>query len=251
MLPALPYMGEALGISHENEPAAGGRRLHARLRPRAVVFGPLADRFGRRVPLLFGLSIASSALRRDLRAEFRSPPRSPLDAGPRRRGNPRGRDRRRPRPLRGPRHGRGHVADLHGLHGHAHHRPGVGQVLLLTGPWQSIVFMAGLATLISLWAFFRLPETLHPNTAASSRSSRLPAASASSSRTGWRCSTALPACSCSAPCSASCPRASRSSSTSSGSARSSLGRLRGHGGNDGCLVVPQFAHRQALLACAG
>ena len=36
-------------------------------------------------------------------------------------------------------------------------------VLLLTGPWQSIfVFMAGLATLISLWAFFRLPETLHP-----------------------------------------------------------------------------------------
>ena len=41
--------------------------------------------------------------------------------------------------------------------------PGVGQVLLLTGPWQSIfVFMAGLATLISLWAFFRLPETLHP-----------------------------------------------------------------------------------------
>ena len=35
--------------------------------------------------------------------------------------------------------------------------------MLLTGPWRSIfVFMAGLATLISLWAFFRLPETLHP-----------------------------------------------------------------------------------------
>src|SRR5690606_7952223 len=41
--------------------------------------------------------------------------------------------------------------------------PGIGQVLLLTGPWQAIfIFMAGLATAISLWAFFRLPETLHP-----------------------------------------------------------------------------------------
>ena len=36
-------------------------------------------------------------------------------------------------------------------------------MLLLTGPWQNIfLFMGGLATVISLWAFFRLPETLQP-----------------------------------------------------------------------------------------
>jgi len=39
--------------------------------------------------------------------------------------------------------------------------PGIGQVLLMTGPWWTIfLFMGGLATIISLWAFIRLPETL-------------------------------------------------------------------------------------------
>src|SRR5690606_13146254 len=41
--------------------------------------------------------------------------------------------------------------------------PGIGQVILLTGPWQYIfLFMGGLASLIGLWGFFRLPETMHP-----------------------------------------------------------------------------------------
>jgi len=41
--------------------------------------------------------------------------------------------------------------------------PGVGQVILLTGPWHFIfLFMAGLASLIFVWAWLRLPETLHP-----------------------------------------------------------------------------------------
>src|SRR5690606_17928170 len=38
--------------------------------------------------------------------------------------------------------------------------PGVGQILLLTGPWQSIfVFMGVLAAAIMFWAFLKLPET--------------------------------------------------------------------------------------------
>ena len=109
--------------------------------------------------------------------------------------------------------------------------------------------MAGLATLISLWAFFRLPETLHPEYRRELTfksvtggfgivfTNRLALfyglagmflfgamfGFVSSSQQifvdifAWR---ALPR------------------------------RLRGHGGNDGCLVVPQFAHRQAP-ACAG
>ena len=41
--------------------------------------------------------------------------------------------------------------------------PGIGQILLLTGPWQFIfLFMAGLATISSIWAYLRLPETLDP-----------------------------------------------------------------------------------------
>jgi DHA1 family bicyclomycin/chloramphenicol resistance-like MFS transporter len=41
--------------------------------------------------------------------------------------------------------------------------PGIGQVILLTGPWHYIfLFMSGLAAVVLLWAFLRLPETLHP-----------------------------------------------------------------------------------------
>ena len=54
--------------------------------------------------------------------------------------------------------------------------PGVGRTAAHRPVASIFVFMAGLATLISLWAFFRLPETLHPEYRASSRSSRLPAA---------------------------------------------------------------------------
>ncbi len=40
--------------------------------------------------------------------------------------------------------------------------PSVGQVLLLTGPWHYIfLFMGGLATVVTIWAYLRLPETLH------------------------------------------------------------------------------------------
>jgi len=41
--------------------------------------------------------------------------------------------------------------------------PGIGQLILLFGSWHYIfIMMAGLATLIGIWAWFRLPETLHP-----------------------------------------------------------------------------------------
>jgi DHA1 family bicyclomycin/chloramphenicol resistance-like MFS transporter len=41
--------------------------------------------------------------------------------------------------------------------------PALGQVLLLTGPWQVIfLFMGGLAMIVSVWTFLRLPETLAP-----------------------------------------------------------------------------------------
>ena len=41
--------------------------------------------------------------------------------------------------------------------------PGIGQVILFVAPWEYIfLFMGGLAAVIAAWAWFRLPETLHP-----------------------------------------------------------------------------------------
>jgi DHA1 family bicyclomycin/chloramphenicol resistance-like MFS transporter len=41
--------------------------------------------------------------------------------------------------------------------------PSIGQLLLLTGPWQTIfAFMALLAAAFAIWVYFRLPETMHP-----------------------------------------------------------------------------------------
>ncbi|RYE70713.1 MAG: MFS transporter, partial [Hyphomicrobiales bacterium] len=57
MLPALPYMGEALGISHENERqfVVGAYMLGFGIAQ--LAFGPITDRFGRRGPLFFGLAV--------------------------------------------------------------------------------------------------------------------------------------------------------------------------------------------------
>src|SRR3712207_1604199 len=41
--------------------------------------------------------------------------------------------------------------------------PGIGQLLLLVGPWQTIfIFMGGLALVFGAWTLLRLPETLPP-----------------------------------------------------------------------------------------
>jgi MFS transporter, DHA1 family, multidrug resistance protein len=40
--------------------------------------------------------------------------------------------------------------------------PSVGQLILLAGPWQAIfLVLAGYGVIMGLWSFFRLPETLH------------------------------------------------------------------------------------------
>ena len=132
MLPALPYMGEALGISHENERqyVVGIYMLGFGLAQ--LAFGPLTDRFGRRAPLLVGLAIylvcafaATFAPNFGVLLALRfvqdwAPPARVSSPPP------------SSRPLLRPRDGRDHVADLHVVHGHSHHRAGHGQVLLMT-----------------------------------------------------------------------------------------------------------------------
>lgn len=164
MLPALPYMGEALGVSHENERQFVVGVYMLGFGVAQLAFGPLTDRFGRRGPLFVGLAIyivcafaatfapnfgALLALRfvQGLGA-----------AGTRVIATAVVRDRFSGREM-------AEVMSLTFMIFMAIPilAPGIGQVILLTGPWEHIfLFMGGLATVICLWAFFRLPETMHP-----------------------------------------------------------------------------------------
>jgi DHA1 family bicyclomycin/chloramphenicol resistance-like MFS transporter len=164
MLPALPYMGEALGISHENERQLVVSAYMLGFGFAQLVFGPITDRFGRRAPLFVGLVIYIACA---VAATF-APTFAILlairftqglgAAGTRVIATAVVRDRYAGREM-------AEVMSLTFMVFMAIPivAPGIGQVILLTGPWQYIfLFMAGLAAVIGLWSLFRLPETLSP-----------------------------------------------------------------------------------------
>ena len=164
MLPALPYMGEALGIANENERQLVVGFYMFGFGIAQLAFGPLTDRFGRRGPLLVGLAIYLFCA---FAATF-APNFGALlalrfvqgmgAAGTRVIATAVVRDRFEGREM-------AEVMSLTFMIFMAIPiiAPGIGQVILLTGPWQYIfLFMGGLASLIGLWGYFRLPETMHP-----------------------------------------------------------------------------------------
>jgi DHA1 family bicyclomycin/chloramphenicol resistance-like MFS transporter len=164
MLPALPYMGEALGITNENERQYVIAAYMLGFGSAQLAFGPLSDRFGRRAPLLIGLVVYVVCA---FAAVF-APTFAVLlglrfvqglgAAGTRVIATSIVRDRFSGRAM-------AEVMSLTFMVFMAIPivAPGIGQVLLLSGPWQTIfIFMGGLATIFSLWAFLRLPETLDP-----------------------------------------------------------------------------------------
>src|ERR1043165_9863487 len=57
MLPALPYMGEALGVTNVNERQLVVSAYMIGFGAAQLVFGPVTDRFGRRAPLFFGIAL--------------------------------------------------------------------------------------------------------------------------------------------------------------------------------------------------
>ena len=61
MLPALPYMGAALGVTNENERQLVIAAYMLGFGIAQLAFGPLSDRFGRRNPLLIGIVIYVAA----------------------------------------------------------------------------------------------------------------------------------------------------------------------------------------------
>lgn len=162
MLPALPYMGDALGISSENERQYVISAYMMGFGVAQLAFGPLSDRFGRRAPLLVGIVVYIVAA---VAAVF-SPTFGILlalrflqgmgAAGTRVIATSIVRDMYSGRAM-------AEVMSLTFMVFMAIPiiAPSIGQVLLLTGPWQTIfLFMGGLAAVFGLWAFIRLPETL-------------------------------------------------------------------------------------------
>ncbi|MBN9310766.1 multidrug effflux MFS transporter [Devosia sp.] len=164
MLPALPYMGEALGIAHENERQLVVGVYMFGFGIAQLAFGPLTDRFGRRAPLLVGLAVYLVCA---FAATFASNFTVLLAlrfvqglgaAGTRVIATAVVRDKYSGRAM-------AEVMSLTFMVFMAIPilAPGIGQLILLAGPWQYIfLFMTGLALMISLWAYVRLPETLHP-----------------------------------------------------------------------------------------
>ena len=164
MLPALPYMGEALGVSNENERQLVVSAYMIGFGAAQLAFGPLTDRFGRRAPLFVGMAIYIVCA---FAAVFA--PTFAILLGLR---FVQGLGAASTRVI-----ATSVVRDLYSGREMAQVMsltfmvfmaipivaPSIGQVILLTGPWHYIfLFMGGLATLIAAWAFFRLPETLHP-----------------------------------------------------------------------------------------
>lgn len=164
MLPALPYMGEALKVANENDRQFVLSAYMVGFGFAQLVFGPLTDRFGRRAPLMIGLAIyIAAALAAVLAPSFTTllilrAVQGIGAAGTRVVAQSAVRDRFSGRAM-------AEVSSLIFMVFMAIPivAPGIGQVLLLVGPWETIfIFMGGLALAIGVWAFVRLPETLDP-----------------------------------------------------------------------------------------
>jgi DHA1 family bicyclomycin/chloramphenicol resistance-like MFS transporter len=162
MLPALPYMGEALGVVSENERQYVVSSYMLGMGIAVLAFGPLSDRFGRRGPLLAGMGIYIAAA---IAAIF-APSFATLLILRFIQGMGAASVRVIAMSIVRDRYSGREMAEVMSLTFMVFMAipiiaPGIGQVLLLTGPWQTIfIFMGLLAAAFWAWTYFRLPETL-------------------------------------------------------------------------------------------
>lgn len=164
MIPALPDIGADLGVSEDNRRQLVIVAYTLGFGFGQLLWGPLADRFGRKPVLLTGIAAyVGFALFCSVAPSFEA-----LVAG---------------RMLQGASAAATRVLvvavvrDL--FEGEAMARvmslvfmvfmlvpvlaPSVGQLILLLGPWQAIFWvLGGYGLVMGLWSFLRLPETLHP-----------------------------------------------------------------------------------------
>jgi DHA1 family bicyclomycin/chloramphenicol resistance-like MFS transporter len=164
MLPALPQIGDAFGVANPNDRSLVFTAFLLGFGVPQLIFGPIADRFGRRVVILdgllaycvativaivvkdFALMLALRFLQGTAAAAIRVGMMSAV------------RDRYAGRAM-------GEVMSivvsiflLVPII-----CPSIGQLLLLVWPWQSIfIFMGIIALVFGAWTLVRLPETLAP-----------------------------------------------------------------------------------------
>lgn len=162
MLPALPAMGEALGVAHENERQYVLTSYLIGFGIAQLFFGPISDRFGRRMPLIVGLVIyIVAAALATIAPNFLTLLvlrfiQGMGAAATRVVGQSAVRDRFSGRAM-------AEVMSLIFMVFMAIPviAPSIGQLLLFTGHWEMIfLFMAGLAAAITVWAYLRLAESL-------------------------------------------------------------------------------------------
>lgn len=162
MLPALPYMGEALGVTSENERQFVISAYMIGMGIAQLAFGPLTDRFGRRAPLLAGMGVYILAV---IAAAF-APSFAALLVLRFVQGMGAASVRVIATSVVRDRYSGREMAEVMSLTFMVFMAipiiaPGVGQLLLLTGPWQTIfIFMGLVASCSWAWTYFRLPESL-------------------------------------------------------------------------------------------
>ncbi|QND50248.1 multidrug effflux MFS transporter [Rhizobium lusitanum] len=164
MLPALQQIGSTLGVENENHRQYVVTAYLIGFGSAQLFYGPLSDRFGRRRPLLIGLIIfIISAFGIALIPSFAGLLALRFIQGL-------GSAATRVITI-------SIVRDIFGGRQMAEVMslimmvfmivpviaPGSGQIIMLLSTWHMIfVFIATMATLVSIWMYFRLPETLKP-----------------------------------------------------------------------------------------
>lgn len=162
MLPALPYMGEALGVTSENERQFVISAYMLGMGIAVLGFGPLTDRFGRRAPLLVGMGIYIVAAL----AAVLAPSFGILLALRFIQGMGAASVRVIATAVVRDRYSGREMAEVMSLTFMVFMAipivaPGIGQVILLVGEWHNIfIFMGLLALAFWIWTFIRLPESL-------------------------------------------------------------------------------------------
>ncbi|WP_337267124.1 multidrug effflux MFS transporter [Oryzifoliimicrobium ureilyticus] len=167
MLPALQQIGQALGVESENHRQFVVSSYLFGFGLAQLFYGPISDRFGRRIPLLVGMLIyICSALGSTVIPTFEGLLILRFIQGIGAAGT---------RVVTV-----SIVRDIYGGRQMAEVMslimmvfmivpviaPGSGQVIMLFGSWHLIfAFIAVMATIIMIWAYLRLPETLRPENA--------------------------------------------------------------------------------------
>lgn len=164
MLPALPDIGEAFGVLRENDRALVLTAFTIGFGLPQIIFGPLSDRFGRRLPIFGGLAVyilcavgavfapnfATLLALRFLQGVGGAAVRVGLTAAVR--DNYSGTEMARIMSL---------VFAIFLLVPVI--MPAVGQLLLIFGSWQFIFLVMGAVAVLNwLWGFVRLRESLDP-----------------------------------------------------------------------------------------